>query len=129
MAGFDPGHDLSTTPRIPAYTGMTLRSLRRVGESWGARGLEQGGGVLSDRGAVKEIGVLGAPQPHRVAEGEVLEIILGNVTVLDQLPRLRHWLAHVHDVEMPDVGAVDRVDPRAQRHHLAKGDRVHPVVR
>src|SRR2546423_15681355 len=32
------------------------------------------------------------------------------------------------DVEMPDVGAVDRVDSGTQRHRLAERHRVHPVV-
>jgi hypothetical protein len=76
----------------------------------------------------KKRGVLGAPQAHRVGEGEVAEVALGDVAVLDQLIGLRQRVAHVDDVEMPDIRAIDRVEPRAERVALAERGRVHPVV-
>ena len=43
--------------------------------------------------------------------------------------RLRQRVAEIDDVEMPDIGAEDRVELSAERVTLAKGGRVHAVVR
>src|SRR5919197_6745232 len=68
--------------------------------------LQQRGRFLGHRRALEEARVLRAPQPHGIAEDEVVEIALGDEPVLDQLERLGQRVAHVDDVEMPDVGAV-----------------------
>src|SRR6516162_5125697 len=53
--------------------------------------------------------------PHGIDKGEVAEIVLGDQPVFDQLPGLGQWVAHVDDVEMPDVRAVNRVELRPER--------------
>src|SRR2546430_10321869 len=62
----------------------------------------QGRSFLGHRRALEEARVLRAPQPHRIAEDEVVEIAFGDVAVLDQLERLAQRVAHVDDVEVPD---------------------------
>src|SRR6266404_5851023 len=69
-----------------------------------------GGGVFGDACALEEARVLRAPQPHRVGESEVAEIVGGDVAVLDQLVGLGQRVAHVDHVEMPDIRAEDRVE-------------------
>ena len=66
---------------------------------------------------------------HRVGEGEVAEVVVADHAVLDQLVRLGQGIAHVDHVEVPDVGAVERVQLRAERVVLAEGRAVHPIVR
>src|SRR5215470_17482962 len=100
---------------------------RSVARGLGAT-LQQRRRFPGHRRALEEAGVLRAPQPHGIAEDEVVEVALGDEPVLDQLERLGQRVAHVDDVEMPDVGAVDRVDPRAERHRLAERHGVHPVI-
>src|SRR5207253_1128379 len=78
------------------------RLFRRRAQSRGAT-LQQGRGFLGHRRALEEARVLRAPQPHGIAEDEVLEIAFGDVAVLDQLERLGQRVAHVDDVEMPDI--------------------------
>ena len=60
------------------------------GECWGLGCGENGGGFFGDPGAFEEARVLGAPQPHRVGEGEGAEIVGGDVAVLDQLLGFAH---------------------------------------
>src|SRR3989442_5080294 len=114
-------------PEVCESLEANSRLSRRVPKGRGAT-LQQRRSFLGHRRAYKEAGVLRATQTHGIAEDEYVEIAFGDVAVLDQLERLGQRVAHVDDVEMPDIGAVDRVDPRAQRHRLAERHRVHPVV-
>src|SRR5438552_12155755 len=77
------------------------------GEGGGLGSGEDWGGFFGDAGAFEEARVLHAPQPDRVGEGEVAEIIGGDVTVLDQLVGLGQRVAHVDHVEMPDIRTED----------------------
>ena len=90
---------------------------------------EHRGGLFGDARAFEEAGVLRAPQPHRIGEGEVAEIIRGDVAVFDQLVRLGQRMAHVDHVEMPDVGAEDRIELGPERVVAAERGGIHPVVR
>src|SRR4029450_3575118 len=56
-------------------------------------------------------------------------IVVVEEPVLDQLVRLRHDLGHVGYVEVTDVRAEERVEPRAQRVRLAiEGPGVDRIV-
>src|SRR5437870_8437418 len=91
------------------------RLFRGVAQDRLLRRAEHRSRFLLDTRAFEEIGVLGAPQPHRVLEHEITEIGFADVTILDQLIRFGQRLAHVDDVEMPDIRAVDRVELRIER--------------
>ena len=87
------------------------------------------GGLLLHDGADEEVGVHPAVQPNRVREREVAEVVVGHEPFVDGLVRLFEHLAHVFHVEVADVGAEHRVEPRAERVELgveAGGD--HAVV-
>src|SRR4051794_286523 len=119
------------SPPPPADAGegaLYISLLRRVGVDRLPLGLEDRRGFLLYACALEEVGVLRAPQAHRVLEHEVAEIVLADIAVLDQLKRFRQRLAHVDHVEMPDIGAVDRVELRVERVQLEERRRVHPVV-
>src|SRR6187431_2025519 len=59
-------------------------------------------GALDD-GAAEEVGIGLRPEPSRVREREVTEVGFGDVTVLDELPRLREHAAEVGHVPVSDV--------------------------
>src|ERR1043166_9622674 len=65
--------------RVPKGRGATLQQCRRF---------------LGHRRALEEARVLRAPQPHGIAENEVVEIALGDQPVLDQLERFGQRVAH-----------------------------------
>src|SRR5213595_2755452 len=109
--------------------GLRLGSGALVGGGLDDRGVENRGGFLRDPCALEEARVLRAPQPHRIGEDKVAEIVVGDEPLLDELMRLRQRVAEIDDVEMPDIGAEDRVELSAERVTLAKGGRVHAVVR
>src|SRR5262245_1071281 len=69
------------------------RLSRRVPKGHGAA-LQQRGSVLGHRCALEEAWALRAPQPHGVAEDEVVKIALGDEPVLDQLERLGERVTH-----------------------------------
>src|SRR5690349_9397121 len=88
------------------------------------------GSLLFHRRPGEEVGIHLAPEPHRVGEHEVAEVVIVDQAVLDQLIGFRHHVRHVGDVEMADVGREDRVEPRAHRIRLAvERPRVDGVVR
>ena len=62
-------------------------------------------GLPGDDRTFEEIGVLRAPEPHGVGEGEVAEVVLRDQPVFDQLVGFGQHHAHVGHVEMADVGA------------------------
>src|SRR5438045_4224170 len=108
----------------PPQTGEGFRSETENGRETLFRGVlerrlllrpEHRSGLLLDPRALEEARVLRAPQPHRIGEDEVAEIALRQHPVLDQFVRLRQRLAHVDDIEMADIGAVDRVELSAGR--------------
>src|SRR5947209_7386899 len=77
------GVRLSLTP--PEEFRGQLPGLFGGGEGWGLGCGEDCGGFFGDAGAFEEAGVLRAPEPHCIGEGEVAEIVGGDVAVLDQL--------------------------------------------
>src|SRR5262245_37030988 len=66
-----------------------------------------------DHGAAEELRVGVGPEPGRVREREVAEVGLGDVTVLDELPRLGEHTAEVGHVPMADVRREHRRQARA----------------
>jgi hypothetical protein len=109
----------------PHPHGASVALLRR-GENF--RLGEHRGAFLGDDRAIEEMRVLRAPQPHRVSKGEVAEIVLGDQSALDQLPGFGQRIAHVDYIEMPDIGAVDRIELGAERVGAAKGTDIYSVV-
>src|SRR5215207_3652741 len=53
-------------------------------------------------------------QAGGVGEGELTEVLLGHETVLEYLERVRHHLGEIRDVEMREVRAEDRPQPRTE---------------
>src|SRR5215470_4223048 len=74
-------------PAVCDSLGANSRLSRRLPKGRGAT-LQQCRRFLRHRRALEEARVLRAPQPHGVAEDEVVEIALGDEPVLDQLERL-----------------------------------------
>src|SRR5438105_12177587 len=126
------------TKNPPPQTGEGFRSETENGRETLFRGvlerrlllrLEHRSGLFGDPRPLEEARVLRAPQPDRIGEDEVVEIALRQHPILDQLIGFRQRLAHVDNIEMADIGAVDRVELSAERIELQERGRVHPVVR
>src|SRR5713101_8144715 len=87
------------------------------------------GGCLLHHGTAEEGRVDRAPEPHGVGEREVAEVVGGDEAVLEEFVCLGQHVQHVRHVEVADVGAEDRVEPRAERVHAAvERPGVAPVV-
>src|SRR5712691_5592444 len=111
---------ISAFPLLSTSRGRTGRD-RRLRE-------HRRGRLLDDR-SVEEPRIARPPHPHGVGEGEVAEVLRGDETVLDELVGLRQHLEHVRHVEVADVGAEQRVEPRAERVDAAvERPDVHRVV-
>jgi hypothetical protein len=113
----------------PRWAALPRPVLLGGGEGRGLRGGEDRCGLLGDARALEEIRVLRAPQPHGVGEGDVGKIIRGDVAILDQLVGFGQRVAHVDHVEVPDIGAEDRIGLRPERVVAAEGGSVQAVVR
>src|SRR5213593_4411839 len=74
-------------PEVCESLEANSRLSRRVAQGRGAT-LQQRCSLLGHRRALEEARVLRAPQPHGIAEDEVVEIAFRDVAVLDQLERL-----------------------------------------
>src|SRR6266852_271598 len=75
--------------------------------------------LLFDHRALEEIRIRPAPETRRVAEYEIAKVLLRDQSVVDEFIRLGQHVRHIGNVEVADVGAEDRVEPRAIRVHLA----------
>src|SRR5439155_12217916 len=97
MAGRDPA--MSVRRRAGETPALQAISARCAGSGRYASTRPQ---LPWHRRALEEARVLRAPQPHGIAEHEVVEIAFGDVAVLDQLERLAPRVAAGDDIEMPD---------------------------
>src|SRR5579863_8056717 len=78
---------------------------------------------------VKEMRIHPAMQLDRIGEDEIAEIGLTHQPVLDAFIRLGRGVAHIEQVVVTEIRAVDRVEPRAVRIPLGvKGPRSNAVV-
>src|SRR5689334_9454919 len=73
------GYSAVSAKAAPPEAALLLPGLFGGGEGGGLGGGEEGGGFLGDAGALEEARVLGAPQPHRIGEGEGAEVVRGDV--------------------------------------------------
>src|SRR6266508_4873329 len=113
-SGLSPWRTYSTSSTSIAEVAAALMAM--IGSS--GRPEHVGGGFLHHR-ALEEGRVDRAPEAHGVGEREVAEVVGGDEPVLVELVGLGQHLHHVRHVEVPDVGAEQRVESRAHRIHAA----------
>src|SRR5207244_12447785 len=102
---------------------------RSLGAHASFGGSEHLRGRRLDHRALEEVGIELAPEAHGITEHEVPEVFTVEQAMLDQLVGLGDNVRHVRYVEMPDVRAEDRVEPRAHGVRAAvEGPSVDGVV-